>query len=359
MASLWREVPLSGDAIPARGGHAAAVLGATGVGPLRGVPVVALVGGADAFGLCSSDVFFVNPDSGKTQKVACGAAPAARCGHTLTATCATDAILIHGQEPLSDKTFGDVWRLRAALSDDGGAHTAAWERQDCAGDEPCARHAHAAAALSDGRVVVVGGSSGGNAQCAGDEVFVLSTKTFVWQRLACAPPGSLLPREMHAVCCLSDGNTVVVGGGRSASGDMVAKAAVLAISGGTVTVSAAPGIDRVCHSLLPRPGAVGVDGVLVTGGVSASTHNMPVDLAIAGEAAEPVPRSVVKEKETAEHEALQLGIGQSAAIGSTRQFLAAGLFPGATAQKQRLYERIVPVPEATAPKGPAVAELDE
>ena len=66
------------------------------------------------------------------------------------------------------------------------------------------------------------------------------------------------------------------------------------------------------------------------------------------------------------HEALSLGIGQSACWDATgRCLVAAGLFPGATAPAQLFFERL-PVPleaidggAAAAPVGPVVADLDD
>jgi hypothetical protein len=118
------------------------------------------------------------------------------------------------------------------------------------------RHKHAAVALDDGRVLVVGGSDerDGRGVYASAELFDPATGTFTATADMTAPRYKL----DDAVVRLPDGRVLVAGGGRQAD----------VFDPATGTFTAVPGTIGESYSFA---GAVALgDAVLVTGGYDAS-----------------------------------------------------------------------------------------
>lgn len=216
--------------------------------------LVVLFGGCDAFGVAQNALYVLDTDQWRwsclqvTDTV--GVGPCQRLSHSATmvlttTTSTTTELLVYGgmRAVPEEEVFGDLWRLRLATTTTtrsssasskkhpGPLITISWEAVQATGSVPCARHSHAAVALPDGGLLILGGSSAAQ-QPLGD-LFLFHNSTSVWRQL----DATILPREMASAVMrfpppspmglVPTAVEVVVVGGRTTGGTLLADGVVL------------------------------------------------------------------------------------------------------------------------------------
>jgi hypothetical protein len=393
MTLCWKERSLVGDLPPSRGGHTLSAVCGSSSG-YDGIPLLVLVGGSDAFGIVSNEVFVVRPLAGaitpwrslKATMPNCSSENAmpARMGHSAITIKAEDApldalksdndatqlfaesVLVFGgsvsvPEP---KLFNDLWVLhlrrgtpvrRAGVKERDEVVEAHWKcLTGVTGTLPAPRHAHGVCSLSSGpgpRMLVVGGA--GAAGLLSD-AYVLELSGLVWTCIATHP---LLRREMLSAVALPGPNgtdvEVVVTGGRGIDGELVQSTIALhpAVTSGChekATYSIRE-LDtdplrgsgaRCCHSLLVLSPAV----LLAVGGL-VGDNDLYHDTLVALDGG--VSAGVAVRRVDTRGTEFMLGFGQSAATwtgscNSTRRHcVCSGIFPNAVSHSNCLYELVL------------------
>jgi WD40 repeat protein len=165
---------------------------------------VLIAGGYDDNGTCTASAEIYDPRTGKFGKT--GSMSVARCW--FTATLLPDGrVLVAGGGGYEEEGGGPAMASAELYNPATGKFTATGSMED-------ARLFHTATALSDGRVLVVGGTSIGNNPLDAAELYDPATGTFT-------PTGPMAHgRSFHAAARLADGRVLVAGGGASGTAEL-------------------------------------------------------------------------------------------------------------------------------------------
>lgn len=280
---FWDKGVRPGGQAPApRGGHSATLLGSR----------LYVFGGGDRSPRTFDDLHVLEIDDGKPLVWWCvakppadkgGEWPEARTDHAAAAAAGVVWVM-GGQDPVGRAEAGcdsqylpfDVWTLAPAAkpetasggtapekaATEGGKEPAAdsapprWQLRVCEGAPPCPRGSHGVVLAGDGTTLaVVGGMSDEGPVL---DLHLLDTSTMVWSQLLLAPATAPVAREMHACFCLpgrvkvdealaaeeeinagETGSELVIMGGRSVKGEMLAEMEILNLGAAILLESAA------------------------------------------------------------------------------------------------------------------------
>ena len=281
---FWdKNVRPSGEAPSPRGGHSATLVGSC----------LYVFGGGDRSPCTFDDLHVLEIDAGKpllwrrVDKPPAdkgGEWPEARTDHAAAAAAGVMWVM-GGQDPVGRAEAGcdsqylpfDVWTLApavkaemapeapapaAAAAAEAGQEPAAesatpqWQLRVCDGAPPCPRGSHGLVLAGDGTTLAVVGGVGDEGPVL--DLHLLDTETLVWSQLLLAPATAPVAREMHACFCLpgrvkvdkalaaeedinagETGSELVVMGGRSARGEILAEMEILNLGAAILLESAA------------------------------------------------------------------------------------------------------------------------
>lgn len=275
---FWdKNVAPSGEAPAARGGHSATLLGSC----------LYVFGGGERTPRTFDDLHVLEMDEGKPMAWRCiqkppadkgGEWPEARTDHA-AAAAAGMVWVMGGQDPVGRAEAGcdsqylpfDVWALAPVptaesapeeVTGEGGNEPAAdtvqprWQLRVCEGAPPCPRGSHGLVLAGDSTTLAVVGGVGDEGPVV--DLHLLDTSTLVWSQLLLAPATAPVAREMHACFCLpgrvqvdqalaaeeeitagETGSELVVMGGRSVKGEMLAEMEILNLGAAILLESAA------------------------------------------------------------------------------------------------------------------------
>ncbi|KIY99882.1 hypothetical protein MNEG_8078 [Monoraphidium neglectum] len=238
----WEKMTPLGEAPSPRAAHAAAAVGS----------MVVVQGGIGPAGLASEDLHVLDfSDPERPRVLVQGAGPSARYAHTLSLVANRFLVAIGGNDGKS--TLGDAWAL------DTSEKPYAWRKITDAGDMPCPRMYAAAAARSDGLLLLCGGRDVGGTPLA-DAFGFARHRDGRWEWHAA--PGSM-PAGRYQHGAVFAGARLHISGGAVGGGRMVDEATstvMLDTSGGAWVAPAtgdAPGGDdpaRRCRHAVASAG---------------------------------------------------------------------------------------------------------